>query len=80
MFNPCIYWDSDTLDVVIENENTCYRKLNINVDKHLTVNDLPNKRWICGADVNVVFAEKKTRRSVPQCMFKQSGSSSIYFR
>ena len=59
VIKPCIYWDSDTLVAIIENGNTFYRSLNINVDKHVSVNDLPNKLQICGADINVVFVEKR---------------------
>ena len=53
VIKPCTYWNSDTLDAVIENGNAFYKKLN--VDKHLLVSDLPNKLEICDADVAVVF-------------------------
>ena len=49
VIKSCIYWDSHTLDAVIEKRNIFYRKLNITVEEHLTLSDLPNKLSICGA-------------------------------
>ena len=56
VIKSCRYWNSDTLNAVIEYGNAFYMKLN--VDKHLMLNDLPNKVNICGADVDVVFTAK----------------------
>ena len=57
VIKPCTYWNSDTLDAVIENGNTFYKKLNIG--KHLLLNDLPNRLEICDADVDVVFTAQR---------------------
>ena len=50
------YWNSDTLDTIIERGNAFERKMN--TEKHLAINDLPSKVNICNVDVDITFNSK----------------------
>ena len=50
LINPCEYWTSATLSVLVSNGNTVYNVMG--VKRHMPV-DLPESETISGAEINL---------------------------
>jgi hypothetical protein len=55
IIKSCSYWNSQTLDAIIDHGNVFYREM-LKADKDLAIKDFPNRLQIYDADIHVVFS------------------------